>query len=220
VPVHHRIAERFEARDGEGGRCRSERRPKAFVCALMRVHRRCDGRIERIGWGEHRPPVIAQGRVKRDRARCQRDREPVQLEKLGEDPEKPSSAMSANSRQRAKRAGISLPQAKATIVAAWNQTQEISAFRRALTEAGYFIIAGDKANVWVVVDGDQNLIGSLDRLLRKKRHEISKLLEVKHDIEPKIQSANAAAHSGSRVTIVWQRVPDNRRVKLSKGDAD
>jgi hypothetical protein len=152
VPVHHRIAERFEARDGEGGRCRSERRPKAFVCALMRVHRRCDGRIERIGWGEHRPPVIAQGRVKRDRARCHRDREPVQLEKLGEDPEKPPSAMSANSRQRAKRAGISLPQAKATIVGAWNQTQEISAFRRALTEAGYFIIAGDKANVWVVVD--------------------------------------------------------------------
>ena len=37
--VHDRIAERLEARDRECRRCRPERRPKALVGALMRVHR-------------------------------------------------------------------------------------------------------------------------------------------------------------------------------------
>ena len=76
--VHDRIAERFEARDGESGRRRPERRPEALVGALMRVDRGGDGGIERIGWREADPPVIAQRRVKRDRARGDRDREPVQ----------------------------------------------------------------------------------------------------------------------------------------------
>ena len=76
--MHHRIAERLEAGDGESGGSRPERRSKTLVRALMRVHRGGDRRIERIGWREFRAPVIAQRGVKRDRARGDLDHEPVQ----------------------------------------------------------------------------------------------------------------------------------------------
>ena len=104
------------------------------------------------------------------------------IEKLGDDPEEPSSAMSSNTRMRAKRVGVNLPREKAAIVSIWNVTKGMPVFRAALADAGYAIVPGDKANVWVVLDRENNLIGSLDRLLKKKRHEIRSLLEAEHDI--------------------------------------
>ncbi len=76
--MHHGVAERFEARDGKSDGRRSERRPETLVGALMRIDPGGDRRIERIGRREFDPSVIAQRRVKRDRARGDLDREPVQ----------------------------------------------------------------------------------------------------------------------------------------------
>ena len=87
------------------------------------------------------------------------------------------SAMSSATRQRAKRAGVNLPLAKADVTAAWAKTQEIVAFKAALAAAGYTIEAGKKANVWIVADKDGNTIGTVDRLHRKKRHEVQQLME-------------------------------------------
>lgn len=95
----------------------------------------------------------------------------------GENPEKPRSAMSANTRQRARRIGVDLPKAKASVVSAWQLSQgDPFAFRGALRSDGLAIIAGAKNNVLVVVDANSNIIGALDRLLRKKRHEVLHLL--------------------------------------------
>src|SRR6266702_1062274 len=95
----------------------------------------------------------------------------------GENPEKPRSAISANTRQRAKRIGVDLPKAKASVVSAWQLSQEEPfAFRAALRADGLAIIAGAKTNVLLVVDADGNIIGALDRLLRKKRHGVLHLL--------------------------------------------
>src|SRR3954470_20913472 len=67
--LHHRIAECLEAGDSESGGRRPEGRSKTFVCALVHVHRGSNRRIERIRWNEFSTPVIAQGRVKWNRAR-------------------------------------------------------------------------------------------------------------------------------------------------------
>ena len=127
------------------------------------------------------------------------------IEAFGEDPEKPRSAMSSRSRQKAKRVGLNLPKAKAAVVAAWSQTGEIAAFRVALAAAGYELIQGKKVNVWVVIDKDGNAVGSLDRLLRMKRHEIKDLMEKSDDRDrSKSQSRLPTADDQPRAEAVRQ----------------
>lgn len=139
----------------------------------------------------------------------------------GENPEKPRSAMSANTRQRAKRAGVILPTAKASVVAAWQLAQEPSAFRAALRAAGFAIIAGEKANVVLVVDTDGNLIGSLDRLLRKKRHEVLHLLETENGIsETEIERNERASDDRARPANLQPGPRDQRKADSVVSAAD
>jgi hypothetical protein len=139
----------------------------------------------------------------------------------GENPEKPRSAMSANTRQRAKRAGVSLPKAKASVVAAWQLAQEPSAFRAALRADGLEIIAGKKANVLLVVDAEGNLIGSLDRLLRKKRHEVLHLLETDNGIsETEIEHSERASDDRARPATLQPGPGDQRKADNAVAAAD
>lgn len=99
------------------------------------------------------------------------------VEAFGEDPERPRSAMSAETRQRAKRLGLDLPQAKAAVATLWSVTGTMETFKTALKAQAYVLAPGNKENVWVVLDGDGRTIGAVDRLLRMKRHEIRHLME-------------------------------------------
>ena len=67
--MHYRISERLEFGDGRSGSRWAQRRPKALVGALMGIHGRRDGRIERIGRGQVNAAIIGQRRVDRQRAR-------------------------------------------------------------------------------------------------------------------------------------------------------
>lgn len=130
---------------------------------------------------------------------------------LGTSPEKPRSAMSSATRARAKRAGIDLPKAKAGVAAAWSKTQEIAAFRSALTALGYSLAAGKKENVWVVIDKAGNLIGAADRLLRMRRDEFSQLMETPNELNgAKAQRGLSAANGRSRQETV-RTIKNNQR---------
>jgi hypothetical protein len=100
--------------------------------------------------------------------------------------EKPMSAMSTTTRQRAKRLGLNLPGSKATIVAAWQASPDFVGFLEKVREAGFSIARGDKAGVWIVTDTEGRSVGALDRLLRLRRQEIRERMEaidVKHFFE-------------------------------------
>ena len=58
--MHDRVSERLEFGDGHSGSRWAERRPKALVGALMRIQRRRDGRIKRIGRGQVNAAIIGQ----------------------------------------------------------------------------------------------------------------------------------------------------------------
>jgi hypothetical protein len=91
--------------------------------------------------------------------------------------EKPMSAMSTTTRQRAKRLGLNLPGSKATIVAAWQASPDLVGFLEKVREAGFSIARGDKAGVWIVTDTQGRSVGALDRLLRLRRQEIREKME-------------------------------------------
>jgi hypothetical protein len=99
------------------------------------------------------------------------------VEAFGEDPERPRSAMSADTRQRAKRQGLDLPQAKAVVADVWSVTGTMETFKTGLKAKGYVLAPGKKEDVWVVFDADGRMIGAVDRLLHKKRQEICHLME-------------------------------------------
>jgi hypothetical protein len=99
------------------------------------------------------------------------------IEAFGEDPDRPRSAMSAETRERAKRQGVNLPQAKAAVTAMWVRADTMQAFKTALGAKGYVVVPGKKENVWLVLDKEGHTIGAVDRLLRMKRHEIRHLME-------------------------------------------
>lgn len=101
----------------------------------------------------------------------------------GEDPERPRAAMSSRSRQRAKRAGVDLPKAKAMITAAWAKTRAIGSFKAELANQGYAVVTGTKPGVFIIVDNAGNTVGSVDRLLRLRRRAVKELMERNHERE-------------------------------------
>ncbi len=99
----------------------------------------------------------------------------------GEDPDRPRSAMSSNSRQRANRAGINLSAAKVAITAAWTENHSIELFEAALARLRYSIVGGRKPGVWIIVDAQGNTLGAMDRLLRLKRGRVRELMENEYE---------------------------------------
>jgi hypothetical protein len=116
----------------------------------------------------------------------------------GENPELPRSAMSAKTRQAAKRQGVELPAAKAKIVECWQRGPEIGAFRSALATENFQIIPGKKDGVWLVVDNNDVQIGALDRLLKLKRAEVRNLMEKENADHGKENRTDFGADGGAR----------------------
>lgn len=95
----------------------------------------------------------------------------------GPSPQKPVSSASPKKRQSLERHGVSMSKARASIQAALaTSSGDVQAFRKALSEQGFSIVRGDKPGVWIVRRGDLE-IGSLDRIVRMKRKEVSVFME-------------------------------------------
>jgi len=86
------------------------------------------------------------------------------------------AAMSSATRQRAERQGIDLPAAKAFVADAFQRADGPKALRAALAEEGLTLAPGSRAGVWIVMRGEDEL-GSLDRLTKTKRREVSAWME-------------------------------------------
>ncbi|TGS40707.1 hypothetical protein EN824_21095 [Mesorhizobium sp. M8A.F.Ca.ET.181.01.1.1] len=107
-------------------------------------------------------------------------------------PEPPQSSMSSRQRARADRHGLSLPDVREAVQAAWAASDSPAALRAALAERGLSVAAGDKAGVWIVTTGDGQTLGSLDRLARVKRHDVAARMtqEGTHDREDPARDAS------------------------------
>ncbi|WP_159010049.1 hypothetical protein [Bradyrhizobium sp. S69] len=126
--------------------------------------------------GRHHVPVLAQLRKSSPEVAV------WLVAAFGETPEKPASAMSSASRNRSKREGINLPVLRLELQKLWQPTKEIGAYRTALGNAGYEIAAGEKAGVWIVRNIEsKRTVFALDRLLRLKRGEVQKMMEVTNE---------------------------------------
>ena len=91
--------------------------------------------------------------------------------------DRPAEAFTAVRHQVAEhRGGASMPEMKAAVADAWQQSDSGAAFRTALAEQGLTARPGDKKGVWLVeatgADGAPVLVGSLARLTRAKAEEV------------------------------------------------
>ncbi|WP_271529062.1 hypothetical protein [Bradyrhizobium sp. CCBAU 25338] len=133
------------------------------------------------------------------------------VDALGEGPERPRSAMSPQTRQRAKRQGVNLPVAKATVAALWSVTGNAASFQTALQGNGFELVPGNRRNVWVVRDGEGHLIGAADRLLGIKRHEFRHLMENPNEPAAKRTQPGPAPADGRARQEAVRSVESNRR---------
>jgi hypothetical protein len=88
----------------------------------------------------------------------------------------PRAAMSSDTRQRAERAGLNLPELKAAVAAAYGLSDGPQAFRAALTEKGLTLVQGERQGVWMVMSGE-TAVGALDRLVKGKRRDVAAWIE-------------------------------------------
>ena len=96
----------------------------------------------------------------------------------GNNPPKPLSAMSSNTRQRAQRLGVKLPHIMARIRAERQSANTFPEFLHRLHDIGVSVIAGNKPGVFIVVDAEHRVIGALDRVLRVRRAAIKREMEI------------------------------------------
>lgn len=116
----------------------------------------------------------------------------------GESPERPRSAISAKTRQRAGRTGLNLPSAKFNVSELWRTAICIHDFERALRAHGFALSLGKKANVWIIVDQHGRLIGAADRITRLKRSEFRQLMEKPHEHIENFGFRTRTPHRGAR----------------------
>ena len=122
----------------------------------------------------------------------------------GPDPDKPTSAASANSRQALARKGIDLSAVRTEIRSAWR-----CGGAQAVRDAGYEIAAGRKAGVWIVSrDGIE--IGSLDRLTGTKRADVRSAMEA--------VPSQLSRKTGSSDAVQRTRKPVERVSGYTEGD--
>lgn len=104
----------------------------------------------------------------------------------GSSPEKPSSAVSPEKRQKILRHGVDLATATAILRTAWERSDNASAFVSALYEQGFQIAPGEKPSVFIVSTHSGTEIGALDRLLKQKRGVVSQRMK-EYTHEPTFQ---------------------------------
>lgn len=93
----------------------------------------------------------------------------------GRDPEKPRSPATPQKRQAMERKGTQFPEARAAILAAWTSAKDQESFRESLSASGLTVVTGTKPEVWIVRHGNVE-VGALDRIVRRKRAEVSSFM--------------------------------------------
>jgi hypothetical protein len=104
------------------------------------------------------------------------------------DGSRPRASFDSDRHQQAKRTGVSLPEARAAVRNAWQQSDGPEALNAALAERGLQARPGDKAGTWIVVSAaDGQFIGAVHRLagvrIADVRARLSTSTETDHDPE-------------------------------------
>lgn len=86
----------------------------------------------------------------------------------------PTSAYSKKTQQKAEKKGINLPEAKAHIKSTYQHSPNLSQFLKNIEGQGYTLKEGDKADTYII-EKDNVLIGSANRLIGIKKDEFKKL---------------------------------------------
>lgn len=110
-------------------------------------------------------------------------------------PEPPQSSMSSRQRARAERKGVSLSEVREAVRDAWVRSDTPMAFQAALAEAGYGIVPGDKADVWLVTRDSQTL-GALDRFAGEKRRVVAARMQQEEPSNDRATPASDASLAG------------------------
>lgn len=131
----------------------------------------------------------------------------------GEKPDKPKSAISSASRNRAKRLDFNLPAARAAVQKMWAETLEIGSFRTALSNAGYEIATGTKAGVWVLRDSKNGFVlGAVDRLLKVKRQAVRTMMETTNERRNRENQSGPSAVDGRARAKIIRSGPSDHNV--------
>lgn len=161
---------------------------------------------ERPTLGRHHVAVLRQLR------KCRPEAAAWLVKAFGENPEKPISAISSAGRNRAKRMGVNLPEARSEMRKLWQAANDIAAFRPKLAERGFEIAAGQKSGVWIVRDSKtKQIIGALDRLLKLKRLEVEKIMETQDGIRKITETQQQSSVDDRTWKTTVRAVQDHRR---------
>ncbi|MBA8838837.1 relaxase/mobilization nuclease domain-containing protein [Ochrobactrum sp. RH2CCR150] len=99
--------------------------------------------------------------------------------------EKPQSPVSPAKRQMIQRKiSTDLAIVTRTVRSAWERSDDVQSFTAALSESDFDVAPGEKAGVYVVLK-DGIVLGSLDRLLKIKRREVSDRMTEASDMKGK-----------------------------------
>ncbi len=129
---------------------------------------------------------------------------PVEAAKVAglADGPRPRAAYGARRHQVAARRGVSLPEARLLVKAAWERSDSVPAFTAELAQTGFSLRPGDKAGTWLVeAAGEGNgpvLVGALHRLLRQPRRTVAARMRAVAAVPPPIPVAEEVAPMPAR----------------------
>ncbi|EAS48291.1 hypothetical protein SI859A1_03673 [Aurantimonas manganoxydans SI85-9A1] len=93
---------------------------------------------------------------------------------FGDESEPPRGSLSPEKRQALVRKGVDAVDLRAAVRAAWEGSDNGSAFAVGLAEHGLTLVRGEKRGVWTVRTGDTGIVlGAVDRLVGEKRKVIA-----------------------------------------------
>ena len=129
---------------------------------------------------------------------------PVEAAKVAglADGPRPRAAYGARRHQAAARRGVTLPEARLLVKAAWERSDSVPAFTAELAQTGFSLRPGDKAGTWLVeAAGEGNdpvLVGALHRLLRQPRRTVEARMRAVAAGPPPIPVAEGVAPMPAR----------------------
>ncbi|AQS83894.1 hypothetical protein A0U92_02925 [Acetobacter aceti] len=143
--------------------------------------------------------------------------------------ELPSASFSVNQQRKAERAGISLPNEKATIENIWKASDGLKAFISGLESEGFTFQAGTKKDTYII-EKNGTLIGSANRLLKMKKGEFAQLYKEMNNVQLDEKEAPATAKKGlikkasNRQSDDYENEPsdqhDDARAEATAGNAE
>ena len=125
----------------------------------------------------------------------------------GSKPKQPKSLASPGARHKIERLGLNLTDVTSAVQASWDHSDNGHSFVTALYEKGFDVAPGEKAGVYVVLK-DGAVLGSLDRLLKKRRREVSdRMMETNnmkgknHESESTAKTSDTSNHGAGKSDI-------------------